>query len=657
MCGIAGWISRDGHVTLPPLVAMRDEMAHRGPDGAGAWVSADCRVGLAHRRLSIIDLAASAAQPMHAQHGARNVTIVFNGEIYNHAELRREFVQRGMSFVTDHSDTEVLLVGYLALGLDGLLHRLRGMFAFALYDHDRGRVVLVRDRVGVKPLYVTEVAGDTLFASEAKALLRHPLVTAKLDHESFRHYLSFRAVPAPRTLFEGIECLGPGELIDIDLRTNQRHRRTWWDPLERAAAPPPTLSAAADRLGELLSESFNLRLVADVPVGLFLSGGVDSAYLLQLLAKRHSAPETFTVTYPGESEYSEGAEAARLAGAAHARHHEIALDQTSYGDSLIDVAWHQDEPIAAPVCAAVYHLARAARGAGVPVVLAGEGSDEVFIGYRSWLRMRDAERWNGLLPDLPGRLLRRGAASIAASSLPWLSPQIEVLRRAAAGEPLFWGGAMEFGEGAKARLLGPAVRRSGLSTYEAVVRPLRTAFEARGDARDLTAWMTYIDLRFRLPQLMLPRLDKMGMAFSVEGRVPYLDHRVIEFIVGLPPDWRGARDKEGKALFKSVAERELPREFVRRKKRGFRAPVADWKHQAFGRQCLADLQRFAERTGLLEVEAIATLAQVRGDRLYFSLVNFMHWYCLFIEDVLGNGIRERVGATRLRADAREPATV
>jgi asparagine synthase (glutamine-hydrolysing) len=190
-----------------------------------------------------------------------------------------------------------------------------------------------------------------------------------------------------------------------------------------------------------------------------------------------------------------------------------------------------------------------------------------------------------------------------------------------------------------------------------VVRPLRTAFEARGDARDLTAWMTYIDLRFRLPQLMLPRLDKMGMAFSVEGRVPYLDHRVIEFIVGLPPDWRGARDKEGKALFKSVAERELPREFVRRKKRAFRAPVADRKHQAFGRQGLADLQRFAERTGLLEVEAIATLAQVRGDRLYFSLVNFMHWYCLFIEDVLGNGIRERVGATRLRADARESATV
>jgi asparagine synthase (glutamine-hydrolysing) len=657
MCGIAGWISRDGRVTLPPLVAMRDEMAHRGPDGAGAWISADGRVGLAHRRLSIIDLSPSAAQPMHAQFEGRRVSIVFNGEIYNHAELRRELVQRGMSFSTDHSDTEVLLVGYLALGLDGLLHRLRGMFAFVLYDDDRGRVLLVRDRVGVKPLYVADVAGDMLFASEAKALLRHPRMTARLDHESFRDYLSFRAVPAPRTLFEGIQCLGPGELIDIDLRTNQQQRRTWWDPLERATAPPATLPAAADRLAELLSESFDLRLVADVPVGLFLSGGVDSAYLLQLLAKRHPAPETFTVTYPGEADYSEGAEAARLARGVQAKHHEIPLDQTIYADSLIDVAWHQDEPIAAPVCAAVYHLSRAAREAGVPVVLAGEGSDEVFIGYRSWLRMRDAERWNGRIPDLPGRLIRRGAASLAASSLSWLSPHVEVLRRAAAGEPLFWGGALDFGEGAKARLLGPAVMQTGVSTYEAVVRPLRAAFESRGDARDLTAWMTYIDLRFRLPQLMLPRLDKMGMAFSVEGRVPYLDHRLIEFVVGLPPDWRGARGKEGKALFKSVAERELPREFVRRKKRGFRAPVAVWKHQSFGKQYLADLQRFAARTGLLDCDAIAALAATRGDRLYFSLVNFMLWYCLFIEDVLDSGVRERVGASRLGASAKELTAV
>lgn len=323
MCGITGWLSREGHVEDGALIAMRDAMEHRGPDGAGLWISGDRRVGLAHRRLSIIDLSTEASQPMHATHDGRRVSIVFNGEIYNHADLRAELLERGMHFATDHSDTEVLLVGYLAFGLDGLLHRLRGMFAFALYDADRQRAVLVRDRVGVKPLYVADVDGDVLFASEAKALLEHPRVTPRLDQESFRHYLSFRAVPAPRTLFEGIGCLGPGELIDINLNTGAQHRRVWWDPLERAAAPPPTLAAAKERLAELLQESFDARLVADVPVGLFLSGGVDSAYLLQLLAKRRAAPETFTVTYPGHQSYNEGDEASRLALAAGATHHEI----------------------------------------------------------------------------------------------------------------------------------------------------------------------------------------------------------------------------------------------------------------------------------------------------------------------------------------------
>jgi asparagine synthase (glutamine-hydrolysing) len=645
MCGIAGWLASTGDVSEAPLVAMREAMRHRGPDGAGTWISRDRRVGLAHRRLSIIDLSAAAAQPMHAEHEGRHVSIVFNGEIYNHADIRRELVQRGMRFATDHSDTEVLLVGYLAFGLDGLLHRLRGMFAFALHDEERGRVVIVRDRVGIKPLYVVERSNSLLFASEAKALLQHPEVQARLDHESFRHYLSFRAVPAPRTLFEGIGCLGPGELIDFDLATGRGSRRTWWDPLERAAAPPPTLQAARERLRELLAESFDLRLVSDVPVGLFLSGGVDSAYLLRLLAQRHNAPETFTVTYPGHGAYDEGDDAARLAAEANARHHVVPLDAERYGDALLDVAWHQDEPIAAPVCTSVYFLSREARMAGVPVVLAGEGSDEIFIGYRNWLRMRDAERWNARMPDLPGRLLRRGAASLAASRLPWLSPHIEVLRRAAAGQPLFWAGAMDFGEAAKRRLLGPAVR-AGEDTFDAVVQPLRQAFESRGDARDLTAWMTYVDLRFRLPQLMLPRLDKMGMAFSIEGRVPYLDHKVIEFVVGLPPEWRGARDREGKALFKDVAERELPREFVRRKKRGFRAPVAEWKTGELGRRHLADLERFAELTGLFDRGAIKDLAEARGDRLYFSLVNFVLWYGLYIEDVLGAEPHARLGRSK-----------
>lgn len=638
MCGIAGWVSPRGGVDGAVLDRVRDAMEHRGPDGAGTWVGEDRRVGLAHRRLSIVDLSSEADQPMHAGSGHRRLSIVFNGEVYNHAELRRELEALGHRFVTDHSDTEALLRGALEWGVDALLPRLQGMFAFALFDPEAGRVTLVRDRVGIKPLYVAERGGDLLFASEAKALVRHPAVHARLDHESFRHYLSFRSVAAPRTLFEGVECLGAGERLDVDVRTGRTQRTVWWDPLEEARPAPPSLAAARDELAGLLEGSVDARMVADVPVGLFLSGGVDSSYLLKLLAKRKDGADTFTVTYPGHAAYDEGADARALASEVGTRHHEVPLDAATYGDALRAVAWHQDEPIAAPVCTSVYFLAKAAREAGVPVVLAGEGSDEVFVGYESWIRMRDAERWNRLLPDVPGRLLRRGASALAAWKLSCFSPHAEVLRRAGAGQPLFQGGSLDFGEHAKARLLGPAVRGGGASTYGAVVAPLRSAFEERADPRDLTAWMTYIDLRFRLPQLMLPRLDKMGMAWSIEGRVPFLDHRVIEFVLGLPREWRGALGGEGKALFKDVAERELPREFVRRKKKGFRAPVAEWKRGAFGRTCARQLETFAERTGLLDVGTLRELLARPGDRLYFSLVNFMVWYGLYIEDVLeGDG--------------------
>ncbi|MEM6572013.1 MAG: asparagine synthase (glutamine-hydrolyzing) [Planctomycetota bacterium] len=636
MCGIAGWLSPDGTIASSVLDGIRDAMAHRGPDGAGTWVSSDRRVGLAHRRLSIIDLSDAASQPMRTERDGRALSIVFNGEIYNHADLRAELEALGHAFRTDHSDTEVLLVGAHAWGVDGLLPRLNGAFAFALFDERAGRVTLVRDRIGIKPLYVAALGRDLLFASEAKALFQHPRLEPALDRESFPHYLSFRSVAAPRTLFEGVECLAPAERMDVDVTTGRRTRTTWWDPLDAARTPPATLDAARDELAWLLQDSLDARLVSDVPVGLFLSGGVDSTYLLRLLAKRRDGAKTFTVTYPGHAAYDEGDDARHWAKTSGTDHHEVPLDAATYGDALEAVAWHQDEPIAAPVCTSVYFLAKAAREAGVPVVLAGEGSDELFIGYENWIRMRDAERWNGRFPDLPGRALRRTATALAAKRLSAFSPHLEVLRRASAGQPLFQGGSLDFGEAAKGRLLGPGATRGGASTYDAVIAPLRAAFEARADARDLTAWMTYVDLRFRLPQLMLPRLDKMGMAFSVEGRVPFLDHRVVEFVLGLPPAWRGAVGREGKALFKDVAERELPTEFVRRRKRGFRAPVAEWKEGEFGRQRALELQAFAERTELFEPAALRSLLARTGDRLYFSLVNFMVWYRLYVDDVLAD---------------------
>lgn len=637
MCGIAGWLSPEGRVEEEVLSAARDVLAHRGPDGAGTWVSADRCVGLAHRRLSIVDLGEGGAQPMRASDHA---SLVFNGEIYNHAELRAELEREGVSFTSDHSDTEVLLRGYLAWGLRELLKRLNGMFAFALWDH-RGRVLhLVRDRMGIKPLYVARRGRDWYFASESKALFALPGIEARLDTDSFRHYLSFRAVPAPRTLFAGVECLGAGERIEVDLERRSLRRLLWWDPMANAADPPASEDEARERLEALLEDSARLRGLADVPVGLFLSGGVDSAYLLQLMAEGREGLDSFTVTYPGHAQYDEGREAARLAGAARARHHEVPLDAEAYASALADVAYHQDEPIAAPVCTSVYFLAKAAREAEVPVVLAGEGSDELFIGYRNWLRVRDAERWNRRLPDVPGRLLRRGAAAVGQACLPWLSPYAELLRRAAADQPLFWSGSTDFGERAKRRLLAPALELDLNDTYEEVVAPLRADYLERGRADDLTGWMTYVDLRFRLPQLMLPRVDKMGMAHSVEGRVPFLDHRVVELVTGLPAAWRSGAGSEPKALFKSVAARRLPHEFVYARKRGFQAPVKEWKTGSLGARYLPALERFAGATELFDERALREVLAESGDRLYFNLTNFMLWYLTYVEDVLEGELPE-----------------
>ena len=460
MCGISGIFDPRAAVRREDLLAMARMQAHRGPDGEGAWIAPDARLGLSHVRLSIVDLSDDAAQPMATADG--RAVVCFNGEIYNHAELRTELEEQGVRFTTDHSDTEVLLRGLLHWGVPATLERLTGMFAFAYAERDARRMWLVRDRIGIKPLYFADTPGGGLaFASEAKALLAHPALDARLDHRSFRHYLGFRAVAAPHSLFEGIAQLGAGELLELDLVSGRRERRRYWDVLDAAHEAPATLAAAHDQLEELLGESVDSRLVSDVPVGLFLSGGVDSAYLLECIAERKQHPATFTVTYPGHAAYDEGTGARDRAAAAQSVHHEVPLDPESYAAALARVAWHQDEPIAAPVCTSVYFLARAARAANVPVVLAGEGADELFIGYRNWIRLRDAERLNTRVPDLPGRLLRRGASALGDPFLPWLSPEREMLRRAAQGQPLFWGGALDFGEHAKRRLIGPSVGEIG----------------------------------------------------------------------------------------------------------------------------------------------------------------------------------------------------
>jgi asparagine synthase (glutamine-hydrolysing) len=396
MCGIVGALALGSNAA--PIAAgyidtMRDSIAHRGPDGAGTWVSPDGRVGFGHRRLAIVDLSDAASQPMAVEDGT--VLVTYNGEIYNHAEIRRELEATGRHrFRTDHSDTEVLLRAYLEWGVE-CLSRFRGMFAFALWDARSRKLWLVRDRIGIKPLYYSIHHDRLVFGSEIKALLADPEQPRAVDEDSLFHYLSFLTTPGPETLFAGIRKLAAGTwlLADGDGRIEERR---YWDALD---VPLRTDGASDDAIAAgLLDElrtAVRLHKVGDVPVGVFLSGGIDSSTNATLFAEdATSTVKTFSIGY--DSDYgtyrNELGYARDVADRLGAEHHELRLTQKDLVDFLPRMVALQDEPIADPVCVPVYYVSKLARDAGVIVAQVGEGADELFWGYPNWRRALRLQR-------------------------------------------------------------------------------------------------------------------------------------------------------------------------------------------------------------------------------------------------------------------------
>src|SRR6185503_19231236 len=367
------------------LETMRDTMTHRGPDGAGSWISDDGNVGLAHRRLSIIDLSTSASQPM--ANGDRTVWVTFNGEIYNHVELRNELKRLGRTeWQTDHSDTEVILQAYEAWGID-CIKRFRGMFAFGLWDSRDGKLWLVRDRLEKKPLYWAEFNGRFYFASEIKAIIADPSVPRAIDEEAVFHYLTFMTTPAPMTMFQGIKKLGAGQRMCV---TRQGHHEVeqWWDVFDNVKKDHQRSDDQwAKVVRDSLAEAVRYRGVADVPVGVFLSGGIDSSTNAALFSMESGTKgvKTFTIGYKNAATYSNEHEYARqVAKLYKTQHHEINISAKDVIDFLPRLVHHQDEPIADPVCIPVYYVSELARKNGVVVAQLGEGSDELFWGYPFW---------------------------------------------------------------------------------------------------------------------------------------------------------------------------------------------------------------------------------------------------------------------------------
>jgi len=626
MCGIAGILNTGAltsHVCGELLQRMGSVMAHRGPDDAGIWLSDDQHVGLAHRRLAIIDLSDSAAQPMRDG----DLVLSFNGEIYNHAELRRELNKLAVgAWQTDHSDTEVILKAYRAWGID-CVHRFRGMFAFALWDGARREMWLVRDRVGIKPLYFTENQGRLLFASEIKALLQDASLPRAVDEEALFHYLSFLTTPAPKTLFAGIQKLPAGCRMHIGADGRTRIER-YWDALQsrRDLSNVP----ASQRPGlvlEKLREAVRLRKVSDVNVGVFLSGGVDSSTNAALFSEGEQGPvHSFSIGYDADydSYPSELPFARQMAEQVGAQHHERILGPQDLLDFMPRMVALQDEPIADPVCVPVYYVSELARQHGVTVCQVGEGADELFFGYPQWL---ERLRMQKLL--FSPQMASAGRWAMARMGRDRGRPY-EWLRRAATGQPLFWGGAEAFMDTGKRAVLSPRLRRkfADLTSWDALA-PIRQRFLENESPSAHLDWMTYLDLNLRLPELLLMRVDKMSMAASLEARVPFLDHEFVSLAMSLPAADR-MRGGVPKGLLKEAVRGLVPDALIDRRKQGFGVPVHEWFFGALGEQVMQELEGFCSATDLLDIHEIRRLhAQGAGVSLW-PLYNLAVWWRTYI---------------------------
>jgi asparagine synthase (glutamine-hydrolysing) len=641
MCGICGiWEhgASEGRVDLSLVERMRDEMRHRGPDDEGASLFDDGRLGFGFRRLSIIDLSPAGNQPMRGCE-SKQVWIVFNGEIYNHAELRQGLEQRGHQYAS-RTDTETILHLYEERGLD-FVKEIEGDFAIALWDAERGQLVLARDRVGVKPLYFYNRDGRFIFASEIKAILRHPEVTPEIDEKSLYHYLTFLTTPAPGTLFRNIQKLPAGHMLVVK-RDGAPQITQYWDALPNQALPDHSEADHQEEILRLLRDSIRKRMMSDVPFGVFLSGGVDSSANVALMSELMSQPvRTYTVGFEDNEELNELESARAVAKRFGTDHHEVIIGQEDMQKFLPDLIFHQDEPLADPVCVPLYYVSRLARDTGTIVVQVGEGADEIFAGYdwfRKYVRIND-QFWRQA-EKLPLSLRH----SLAALARPLMEASfnkrtaIELNRRMGAGEPLFWGGAIVFDEDFKHQLMSSEMSAEvdGLSSYAAVKDHLDHVARLRPDS-DFAASMSYLELKLRLPELLLMRVDKMTMATSVEARVPFLDHHLVEYAMSLPVDLK-INGMSGKHILKRALEKVLPPDLLYRRKRGFGAPVREWFRGA-GSEVLSGhiMNSSMRQRELFNYEFIARLLgeHRRGARDWsfhlWALLNVSLWYDRWID--------------------------
>lgn len=605
MCGIAGlYKSHNNGLELSAVAARAlPWLHHRGPDDQGLMVVSEDRCALAHTRLSILDLSPAGHQPMATPDGRYSIT--FNGEIYNFRELRQHLLSQGEQFASQ-TDTEIILKLYAREGA-GCLQHLRGMFAFAIWDEVQRELFVARDRLGIKPLYYYAAAQRFLFASEVRALLASNLVPRRLDTIALAEYLAYQAVPAPRTLIEGVRMLTPGSYLKVDAAGRITETR-YWDALTAAADIPTGQSYATSkkRVRELLHEAVALHLVSDVPVGAFLSGGIDSTALVALMRATGQQPHTFSVVF-NEQAFDEARFARLVAQTVRAEHTEIRLDESTLLEQLPQALQALDQPTGDGINS--YVVSQAVRAAGVKVALSGLGGDELFGGYPSFSRLGKIQRYLRLWGNVPAAVRStvgqtthklRGASIAGAKTAAMLASDGQL----ASVYPLI---RQVLSPAQRETLLTPAFWQRTAALADPYQPLLSKAFEQTKVG--FISQISYAEARTYMHDVLLRDTDQMSMAHALEVRVPLLDHQLVEYVMGLPDEHKVANGTPKRLLVESLEEL-LPAAIVHRPKLGFTLPFDVWMRGELRGYCEKRLapERIGTR-GIFRPEQVARLWQ------------------------------------------------
>jgi asparagine synthase (glutamine-hydrolysing) len=598
MCGICGIVtfSPDRPVNNTVLEIMNNTLQHRGPDDEGYYIDADQGVGLAMRRLSIIDLN-TGQQPIPNED--KSIWIVFNGEIYNHLEVRRRLEQKGHIFST-RSDTEAILHAYEEYGVDCVVH-LNGMFAFAIWDSQRKRLFIARDRIGIKPLYYYYTSSGLLFASELKAILAHPGVPREIDFIALDQFLTLEYIPSPHSIFKGIHKLPAGHRLILECES-EPHVEQYWNVTFKPTNQSEDESI--EELTELIRDAVKIRLMSEVPLGAFLSGGIDSSTVVAFMSELTDIPvKTFSIGF-GDPTYNELPYARLVADAFHTQHHEEYL-QPDISEMVMRLVSHFDEPFGDFSIFPTYLVSEMARQ-HVTVALSGDGGDEIFAGYETYLAQGIDSRWYSRLP----RWLRQHALPRMSDLIPPQPAKKGLINKS---KRFIEGGAlpetwqhtrwmMFINQQDKSMLYHPDMQAT-LNGYSS--SSLIEEYFQQANQTDRLAQQQYVDVKTYLVDDILVKVDRMSMATSLEARVPLLDYRIVELALNLPPHLK-LKGQETKVILRRIMDKRLPKEVLNKGKEGFSIPMKHWL-QGELRPLMSDLlaPNTVRRRGYFNPDAVA----------------------------------------------------